>query len=124
MTVIIPQWLTGIPVVTGKLEDAENKKTNQRKRGAGSCPCSTASQFAAKNIYSTKKERKKMMDQEMGFHRPLLMGRISGYKDSDRGLMVAFRLRHSRLFLTLCPCLRYVVREPRGFAELLTAYEC
>lgn len=30
------------------------------------------------------------MDQEMGFHRPILMGRNRGYKVSDRGLIIAF----------------------------------
>jgi len=64
------QQLTGIPVVTGKLEDTEKKKANQWKTGAESHPWSRASQIDASK-YLFHREKKKEMDQEMAFHRPM-----------------------------------------------------
>lgn len=58
MTLMRSQWLTGTPAVTGKLEDTENKKTNQLKGGTGSHPQSRASQIdASKHLFH--KERRK-----------------------------------------------------------------
>lgn len=122
MTVTRYWRLTGIPVVTGKLEDTEDKSVEKRN---GVPPVEQGMQTAAGKPL-VHKDRKKWMS----VHRPTLTGRNSGSKVFERGLIMA--LGASAAFQSLLSSLP--VLEARraegaeregcsGFAKQLTASE-